>query len=197
MISVLSCTNRKNSKTLILAEQLVEIYKELQQSPLLMDLQSIPLSSIKEPYACASQPKEVQILHKSQGIVLVIPEYNNSIPGIFKYFLDHWSEKKTISYRPFCLIGIGSGSSEGRQALQHITDILSAQRAYIYPKYVCVQSEHIPIRSKINKPRFTKTKRQPGSQAEFTDSVSDQNLIQLLKTQASGFVQFIEKADHQ
>src|SRR5688572_18710856 len=38
----------------------------------------------------------------SEGLIVVVPEYNGSYPGILKYFIDHLKFPEAFEYRPVC-----------------------------------------------------------------------------------------------
>lgn len=169
MFSIISCTNRKNSKTYSVSKYIFEIYKKFNFTPShLLDLQTIPLFQIEEPYKKATEiQKEINLLNQSQGIILIIPEYNGSYPGIFKYFVDHWDEKKTFAFKPYCLIGIGNGLKGGIQALKHMQNILFHRKAFIYPEFTLINSEDIQDKQ-----------------------ILKSDIVQRLEKQAQGFYQF-------
>src|SRR3569833_2786107 len=67
----------------------------------------------------AGFPPEVQALKEqivaSDGVLLVTPEYNNGIPGVFKNAIDWLSRppadlKRVFTDRPFAIIGASPGN---------------------------------------------------------------------------------------
>jgi chromate reductase len=67
----------------------------------------------------AGIPPEVQALKEqivaSEGVLLVTPEYNNGIPGVFKNAIDWLSRppadvKRVFTGRPFAIIGASPGN---------------------------------------------------------------------------------------
>lgn len=137
---VVSCTNRSQAKTFVVAQKIFQIITK-KEPTVFIDLKSIPFSQIEKPYESFSKiQKEIDILNKSTGTILVFPEYNGSYPGIFKYFLDHWHETKTFVNKFFCLVVIGSGIGTGTQALRHIQNILLHRRSYIFPQFTQIHS---------------------------------------------------------
>ena len=175
MKSVVSCTNRKNSRTFVIAQKIFQIFETLQANTShLIDLAHTPLWAIKNPYQTPPSEiqKEIETLHASLGVVLVVPEYNGSFPGIFKYFVDHWDEKITFQHRSFCLIGLGSSIGYGSQALDHTRSVLSHRKAHIYPQYTLIRSSLIE-----------------------DGTIKDQEMISRLEKQMKGFSHFIDKFD--
>lgn len=63
--------------------------------------------------AAVTQLKEAIV--KASGVLLVTPEYNNSLPGVFKNTIDWLSRppadvKRVFAGRPFALIGASQGN---------------------------------------------------------------------------------------
>ena len=166
---VISCTNRPCSKTLTVSKKITEFY----QSCSLLDLTQTLIFQIKDVYKDSSPiKKELEVIHQSQGVVLVLPEYNGSYPGIFKYFLDHWDEVQTFSNRVFCLVGIGMSVGAGIGAVRHIQNVLNHQGAVVYPKSVYVHGSTVD---------------------ENHQTISQTVLIDRLKQQAQDFQNFTQK----
>ena len=144
MNTIVSCTNREDSKTYAVAGKVLEIAKKHQPSITFMDLCSLPFFKIQQPYKkfdCIQ--KEINQLNKSKNIILVCPEYNGSYPGIFKYFVDHWSYPETFKDKHFCLVIVGSGMGTGTRALQHLQSILLYRKAWVFPDSVQIHSSLI------------------------------------------------------
>jgi chromate reductase, NAD(P)H dehydrogenase (quinone) len=62
------------------------------------------------------------------GIIIVTPEYNRSIPGVLKNALDHGSRptgKNVWAGKPAGIIGVSPGSSGTAMAQQHLRNVLS------------------------------------------------------------------------
>jgi len=131
---IVSCTNRKNSQTRILSQYI----QTLVTNHLFVDLAQTKLLEIKDFYKDRSKIlQDLEKIHQCQGVILVIPEYNGSFPGIFKYFVDHW-EDKTFLNRAFYTVGLGSSRSSGISALQDAQRVLIHQRGLVYPVKSCV-----------------------------------------------------------
>ena len=141
MKCIVSGTNRSHSKTLEICQQITDIYKDLRESSEILDLKEVPFFKIKEPYSPHSLEREMQIMNQSTGIVLAVPEYKGSFPGILKYFLDHWDENPDFLRKGFCLVGIGSSYTKGWLAVQNIQSLLFRKKAYIFPDYVLISAD--------------------------------------------------------
>jgi chromate reductase, NAD(P)H dehydrogenase (quinone) len=68
----------------------------------------------------------------SDGLLLVTPEYNRSLPAILKNAIDWASRPRAVAVlagRPVLLIGATSGRSGVKYALQHAADVLAVAGA--------------------------------------------------------------------
>lgn len=70
-------------------------------------------------------PEDIQEFSKnvkdSDGLVIVTPEYNHSIPGILKTALDYLYPE--YDEKPFMYVTVSGGSFGGVRALSHLHDI--------------------------------------------------------------------------
>ena len=170
---IVSATNRPDSNSFIVAQIIQNIYKSLNCSVEIISLKDVFFEElVKKPYT-ADLPESVQQaikkLNHSSGFTIVCPEYNGSFPGIFKFFIDHWSYPKTFEYRPMAFIGLG-GRFGGLRAVEQIQQIMGYRNAFMYPQRVFLQN--IPDLLENGK-------------------IKDQNIMELLYQQADGFLKFI------
>jgi len=64
----------------------------------------------------------------SDGILIVTPEYNRSIPGVLKNVLDHGSRpqgQNVWAGKPAGIIGVSTGNSGTAMCQQHLRNVLS------------------------------------------------------------------------
>ncbi|QKQ98317.1 hypothetical protein GKQ38_02185 [Candidatus Nanohaloarchaea archaeon] len=62
-----------------------------------------------------------QKVEKADGLVVVSPEYNHSIPGSLKNLLDHLYPE--YNDKPFSFVTVSGGSFGGVRALSHLHDV--------------------------------------------------------------------------
>ena len=142
MISIISGTNRKNSKTLIVAKAIVKAANDLNVPNQLIDLNQVDFS-IKndDSYTPTNIPQQLldiqnQYILPVDKLVIVSPEYNGSFPGILKYFLDLISvkdTKETFFRKKFALFGVASGRAGNLRGMDHLTGILNHLGAVVMP----------------------------------------------------------------
>lgn len=111
----------------------------------------------------------VDRVDRSDGLVMIIPEYNGSFPGALKHFLDYWKFPQSFEGRPVAFIGLG-GRFGGLRAVEQMQQVMSYRNAYLFPQRVFL----------INVQNTMKD-----------GQLSDPTQVDLMKTQASDFVKFI------
>lgn len=180
MITIVSGSNRPNNFTSIFARYAFEYLKTETGGKCqyldLLEVDPISLSSIRE-----SQEKlslELQAL-KEQYFLSVdkfwffVPEYNGSIPGVFKLFLDVLSLhdlKPTFSGKKACITGTATGRAGNLRGMDHLADILNHLNVTVMPNKLPVSSIH----KLIDDQRVLK----------------DEETVRILKKQALSFMDF-------
>lgn len=108
----------------------------------LFDPATLPFGNLEaREWEMDSQPPEVAAfvaeMERSDGFVIVTPEYNRGIPGALKNMIDHlyseWSRK------PFALVGVSNGFVGGARAVDHLTTVLPGVEAFAVPYSVLVR----------------------------------------------------------
>lgn len=138
-LSILSGTNRPGSNTRKIAGQIFEIYQALGVAPDIIDLAELP-SEIFDPSSYAKKPASFapfsEAILKSDGVVVVAPEYNGGLPGVLKYFIDMLKFPESFEDRAVCLVGIAAGEWGGLRTLAQIHDIFVYRHAHVFPRRV-------------------------------------------------------------
>ncbi|MEP7221138.1 MAG: NADPH-dependent FMN reductase [Novosphingobium sp.] len=68
-------------------------------------------------------------ISKAQGVLVVTPEYNRSIPGVLKNAIDHCSRppgKGVWGGKPAGIIGVSPGTTGTAMAQQHLRNVFSS-----------------------------------------------------------------------
>lgn len=72
----------------------------------------------------------------ADGLVLITPEYNHSIPGVLKNALD-WASRPAYAspllHKPTLAIGLSGGLIGGARGVQHLKVILLGTGSEVYP----------------------------------------------------------------
>jgi chromate reductase len=173
MITILSGTNRKFSKTLIVAKAYQEILESLGAASQLFSMEELP-DNISKTYL--SDPKDVQFdqliekyIRSTSQFIILIPEYQATFPGIFKLFLDGVSPRD-FDGKKAALVGISSGRGGNLRGLDHLTSALHYLNMHVYPNKLPISR----IRELVD--------------AEF--KLSDAGTLEALKRQAEGFIKY-------
>lgn len=112
MITLIIGTNRPGSNTRKVAASVEEIYAELKVPLHILDLAKLP-PEIFSPASYAEKPKSFQpfadAVLQSAGLHVVTPEYNGSVPGVLKYFIDMLKFPESFEHKPVCFTGLAAG----------------------------------------------------------------------------------------
>jgi chromate reductase len=170
--AIISGTNRLESRSFQIARVVEEIYQRQGQKVELLDLALLP-PAIFTPEVYAAKPPEFapwsRAVVESAGLILVVPEYNGSFPGILKYFIDLLPFPDSFENRPVCFIGLAAGGWGALRAVEHLQGVFGYRNAHIYPKRVFLP--------------------QVGREMDAAGKVSPE-LQERLEKQAAGFVEY-------
>jgi len=176
MMTLLVGTNRPGSNTRKIANHVEEIYGELKVPLKTLDLANLP-AEIFHPSSYAAKPSAFKPFSdgilQAEGLVVVTPEYNGSVPGILKYFIDMLKFPESFDRRPVCFVGLGAGMWGALRPVEQLQAIFGYRNAYNYPERVFMPH----VNELLNE----------------TGRLNNPELIQRLKEQATGFVEFVEK----
>jgi NAD(P)H-dependent FMN reductase len=176
MLTIIVGTNRPGSNTRKVARHIEEIYAELKVPLRVLDLAQLP-PEIFSPTAYAEKPKSfhpfADAIWQSAGLVVVTPEYNGSVPGVLKYFIDMLKFPESFEKRPVCFIGLGAGMWGALRPVEQLQAIFGYRNAYIYPERVFM-------------PQINNLLDQSGR-------LKDAELLGRLKKQAEGYIDFVER----
>jgi NAD(P)H-dependent FMN reductase len=175
MLTLIIGTNRPNSNTRKVARHVEEIYGALNVPLHVLDLAHLP-PEIFSPSSYAQKPASFHPFAKavldSDGLIVVTPEYNGSIPGVLKYFIDMLKFPESFEKRPVCFVGLSAGIWGALRPIEQLQQIFGYRNAFIYPVRVFF----------------------PGINDLLDDNgwLKDSELLGRLKSQAEGYIEFVE-----
>lgn len=173
-ICILSGTDRKNARALEIAHYLESQYKAAGAQPFVVSLEQFPLHEVQGGRYGAELP-EVASFRKpvleADGIVMIVPEYNGSFPGILKLFIDYLPFPQALNLKPLAFVGEAEGAFGALRAVEQLQMVCAYRNALLYPQRVFLQRV-----SRI----FDKDK-----------GVTDQTAATLVTEQITGFTQFV------
>jgi NAD(P)H-dependent FMN reductase len=142
MITVISGTNRSNSRTLQIARHFTAQLRKSGAEAQLLNLEEVDMSHyVEEMYDPKAMAPNLIALQKKyildvQKIVFVVPEYNGSFPGVVKLFIDGISINeypKNLGGSHVALIGVSSGRAGNLRGLDHLTSIVNHMGGLVIP----------------------------------------------------------------
>ena len=169
---ILSGTNRIGSRSLQVAKILQQIFTDHGEHVEIMDLCQVGLSEMAGMEYSENLPPAMRAavdkINLAEGVVFVCPEYNGSIPGALKYFVDHWKYPESFEFRPVSFVGLG-GRFGGLRGVEHLQLIMGFRNAFIYPERVFLHDVWTILKD---------------------GGITDANMMGLLKKQVLGFQKF-------
>ncbi len=128
MIKIIVGTNRKNSVSKLIAELYHQILTEKGAESEILEMEHLPADfTFTALYENNGKNPGFNAFHErikaGKKFVFIVPEYNNSFPGILKTFIDGMTYPNTFRNKKCALVGISSGIGGGGIALSHLTDI--------------------------------------------------------------------------
>lgn len=155
MITIISGTNRPDSKTQFIAESIFELIgKFTDESVNLIKLSEVDPTFIHPMmYDPGFQHPEVTKLQDEQLIpsekwIFISPEYNGSYSGIGKVFIDALSirlKTETFSNKKLALIGVAVGRAGNLRGLDHLTTALNYMGMLVFPNRLPLSQVHTMI----------------------------------------------------
>jgi len=179
MLTLIVGTNRPGSKTRKVAAQVEEIYRELKTPLRVLDLAELP-QEIFSPASYAAKPSSFARFAEgvlgATGLIVVTPEYNGSVPGVLKYFIDMLKFPESFEQKPVCFVGLGAGMWGALRPVEQLQMIFGYRNAFLYPERIFLPRIHDLL----------------DENGRFTDG----EILQRLRVQARGFIQFVERIKH-
>jgi NAD(P)H-dependent FMN reductase len=170
---ILVGTNRPQSNSRKVADVIQGIYSHLGETVEILDLKEFPFHDLKGELYGKALPASVapwiQKINNSEGLIVIVPEYNGSMPGALKYFIDFWSYPDAFEHRPVCLVGLG-GMFGGLRPVEHLQQVFGYRNSFVFPDRVFL----VNVWKNIN------------AEGQITDKTS----ADLLMAQARGFQAF-------
>lgn len=143
MITIISGTNRPNSRTEFIAQNLFQLIgKFTDQEVNLIKLSEVDPGFVHPMmYSADFQHPELSKIQDEQIIpakkwILISPEYNGSYSGIGKVFVDALSVRKykeTFKGKKIGLVGVASGRAGNLRGLDHLTTAFNYLGMHVFP----------------------------------------------------------------
>lgn len=174
-------TDRPGSNSRKVAELIQEIYRKNHSEEVeILDLQDIVKGLQSGPQYGNVTDSVLTVaankVEKSDGLIVVVPEYNGSMPGVLKYFIDHLKYPDAFEARPVCFVGLG-GMFGGLRPVEHLQQVFGYRNSFMFPERIFLINvfQH-----------YTKTEANPEGR------LKDPLILSLLEKQAAGFRTFVD-----
>ena len=176
MIEIIVGTNRPGANSRKVAAQILEIYKQQGVPAQLLDLATLP-QEIFSPASYATKPSAfapfAQRILDAKGLHVVTPEYNGSVPGVMKYFIDMLKFPESFERKPVAFTGVAAGIWGALRPIEQLQAIFGYRNAFIYPMRVFIP--HI------------------GNELDENGMLKSADLVARLEEQARGFADFVKR----
>ncbi|WP_375418236.1 NADPH-dependent FMN reductase [uncultured Hymenobacter sp.] len=141
MINILIGTNRPRSRAGRIATIYAGLLTELGEASQILDLAELPADfTISALYANAGRNEDYNQLavklDDTNKLVIIVPEYNGSFPGVLKAFMDGLPYPGGLRGKKAALIGVSDGGQGGLLAMSHLTDVLMYLGTTVLPQRV-------------------------------------------------------------
>ncbi len=177
-ICILSGTDRPGSVALKVASYIKPLYEAQGVEARVVSLEDFPLDEVAGGKYGKNLPRVDAFRNQvidADGIVMVIPEYNGSFPGILKLFIDHLPFPDAFWKKPIAFIGEAAGAFGALRAVEQMQMVCGYRNAHVYPERVFLQ--------------------RVSSIFDEEEGIRDETVSKLLRDQIEGFVQFVSQVE--
>jgi chromate reductase, NAD(P)H dehydrogenase (quinone) len=127
MITLVSGTNRPGSTTAKVAGAYSNLLSRLGAGHQLLSLESLPRDFAFTYMYDTQGPETRDIIEKyvrnAEKLIIVIPEYNGTFPGIFKLFIDA-IHPRDLAGKKLAMVGVSSGRGGNLRGIDQLTNAL-------------------------------------------------------------------------
>lgn len=142
--TVISGTNREGSNTLAISRWIRERMSGHGDTQL-VDLRDLPLE-VLSPQAYADKPAGltpmIDAIMGADGLIVVVPEYNGSFPGVMKLFIDMLPFPEAFEHRPVAFVGISAGRWGAIRSVEQLEQVFAYRLAHRFPRRCFIPQVH-------------------------------------------------------
>ncbi|MGB3802097.1 MAG: NAD(P)H-dependent oxidoreductase [Lewinella sp.] len=149
MITVISGTNRPESRTRLFVDYFADQLRQLGEEALVLDMADLHHGYFQEEmYKGKPGDADLVALQKTyiqptSKFAVFAPEYNGSYPGVLKLFLDGISVidySGNFSGKHVALVGLASGRAGNLRGVDHLADVFAHMGAWVLPNRLPISS---------------------------------------------------------
>lgn len=144
MITIINATNRGDNLTRVVGNHYASMLREMGIPCKQFGLNELPISIINQDYGTPGPElltMAEEFIIPVPRLVIISPEYNGSIPGILKLFIDSLKPEHFRGKRA-ALVGVASGRAGNLRGLDHLTAILHHLGVEVFSKRAYVSHVH-------------------------------------------------------
>jgi len=138
MYTIISGTNRPNSKTLYIAKLYQQLLTQKGQDVRLLSLEGLNVL-VRNP---VFEEIERELLIPTPRFIFISPEYNGSIPGVLKCMFDISDIDKVWRGKKALLTGVSSGRAGNLRGMEHLTGILNYMKVTVHHNKLPISVVH-------------------------------------------------------
>ncbi len=148
MTTLITGTNRRGNRTALFAQDYLHVLRELGEAEVrLLDL-SLIAHDWFHPDMYAQPSDSLKALQDAyiipaQRFIILAPEYNGSIPGVLKLFIDACSVREyeaSFKGKHALLTGIASGRAGNLLGMDHLNAVLQHLGVQVWPNKLPISS---------------------------------------------------------
>jgi NAD(P)H-dependent FMN reductase len=135
IITVISGTNRLDSRTIKTAKTLADLFTQKEVEVRFLSLEQLPTDFIFTDLGSNSSNAFTDIINQyfipSNKFVFVVPEYNGSYPGIVKAMID-CIPPRVFTNKKAGIVGVSSGQAGNLRGQEHLTGVLHYLKVHVH-----------------------------------------------------------------
>jgi chromate reductase len=153
MTLIISCTNRPNSNTFILAKYYQKSLAEKGLESNILSLTDLPETLIHSDLYGKRSAAFQEIQDKvtaAKKFLFIVPEYNGSFPGILKLFIDACKFPDSFYDKKAALVGHSTGKYGNIRGIDHLTGVCNYINLHVLPLKIHIPAIHTELNENGN-----------------------------------------------
>lgn len=129
MITIISGSSRGDNNTKKVALEYQRMLQEMQVDACLLPLDEIRVTERDEHFI----EMEKKYLVPATKLIIIMPEYNGSYPGILKLMIDNSEIGRAWAHKKVLLTGVSTGRAGNLRGMEHLTGSLLHMKMIVHP----------------------------------------------------------------
>lgn len=136
MLTIISATNRPNSKTLKFANHYKQEFANKGVDAQILSLEHLPVDVLNSDMygkRSAAFTKIQDLISATDKFMFIMPEYNGSYPGVLKVLIDACNFPDSFFEKKAALTGVSSGKYGNIRGVDHFTGVCHYINLHVMP----------------------------------------------------------------